>query len=479
MRFHLSVEPLEARVLMSRAAAAGVGDSFNLTSSAPDEVLSAPGRTKDLKPTVGPTVGPLAGAAPLSDPNPFYGPLAGFDISTDSGEKPQSKIWTHDGSWFGVFAQGTGTWVLRLDGNSWTPILQLSSSDYHADTTCVGDVTHVLLYGGTSSRVASIEYVPGSPGTYTWWSARAPNSLTSVTLDSGVETAAMDVDGDGRMWVVNAGTTSVYARWSDAPYTSFSSPITIASGVDDDDIADVVAFPDGAVGILWSNQDDEVFGFKKHAAGASASSWVEETVPDEGSDFADDHINLVVSRDGTMFAAIKTSKTSGMLIGLLVRNPDGTWEDPINLATSGTRPIVAVNDLDDTVTVFYSSSTSGGSIRYRRASRSNMSFSSAATAISGSSLNNSSGTKQALRTRGDIVVVAADDSEELSGVRWRPPLRGDLNLDNDVDDDDLSTLGSFYGKASGAWWWEGDVDDDGDVDLADLTRLSTYLGTSV
>src|SRR5687768_143448 len=198
------VEPLEARAHLS------VSTHF--------EAVVGPLPAEDGSANTSLLVGPV----PLSDPNPFYGQLESLDINTDTGEKPQSKVWEHDGSWFGCFGASGGTWVYRLDGDAWTQILKLSNtSSFRADAKEHGDVTHILLFNGSSSSLASIEYVSGTPGTYHLWSQRP--TLTSVSLGSGVETATLDIDGYGRMWIAHDNSSAVLARWSDAPYTSFSS----------------------------------------------------------------------------------------------------------------------------------------------------------------------------------------------------------------------------------------------------------------
>ena len=55
---------------------------------------------------------------------------------------------------------------------------------------------------------------------------------------------------------------------------------------------------------------------------------------------------------------------------------------------------------------------------------------------------------------------------------------GDLDGDNDIDLQDLSTLLVNFGIPSGAQPEDGDLDGDGDVDLADLALLLTVFGTS-
>jgi len=57
---------------------------------------------------------------------------------------------------------------------------------------------------------------------------------------------------------------------------------------------------------------------------------------------------------------------------------------------------------------------------------------------------------------------------------------GDINLDGNVDLDDLTILGTFYGVEGEHGWAQGDLDGKGasaDVDLDDLTIFGTYYGS--
>ena len=107
--------------------------------------------------------------------------LSAIPVSADTGEKPQSKVWFHEGSWWAVLpstsASPSGTWLWRLNAdNTWVSVLQLSSSiTAKADAKAVGGVTHVLLYGAASTELASVEYVPAS-NTYQLWTARPSNT---------------------------------------------------------------------------------------------------------------------------------------------------------------------------------------------------------------------------------------------------------------------------------------------------------------
>src|SRR5690606_24360692 len=185
-------------------------------------------------------------------------------------------------------------------------------------------LTHVLLHGPSSSLV-SLEFDAAS-GTYVPWTARP--EPTAVALP-GSETATVAVDSTGRMWLASDAASSVQVRWSDAPYTSFSAPLTLATGVSSDDISVVTTLP-GRVGVLWSNQQAQRFGFRTHVDGTNPEVWTANEVPagssarPVGGGMADDHLNVVVASDGTLYAAVKTSYDSSNqpVIGLLVRHPN-------------------------------------------------------------------------------------------------------------------------------------------------------------
>jgi len=340
-------------------------------------------------------------------------PLEQIPIIGATGEKPQSKVWSHDDLWWTVTADLSGTWVRRLDALSWTPVMKLSASQYYADVKKVGDVAHVLLDRGSTSYLASIEYVPGNPGTYRFWSERPV--LSAVSLHADVETVSVDLDSTGRMWVASDARTDVEVRYSDFPYTTWSAPIIVAQGIDSDDICVITALPDGSVGALWSDQVARRFGFRVHRDGDAPESWSADEVPasqsalDVGHGMADDHVNVAVASDGTLYAAIKTGyDTSGYpQIGLLVRRPSGAWDPLYEVDTKGTRPIVVLSELQDRVLVAYRDSDTSGPIVYRESPLSSIAFGPEQTLIGGTSVNNVSSIKHNFSDQ--LVAIAAGD----------------------------------------------------------------------
>jgi hypothetical protein len=341
--------------------------------------------------------------------------LANMSVSEDTADKPQSKVWEHAGQWWSVMPNSDGTWVWRLDGTSWTPTLQLTDNDaFHADVKSTGDVAHVLLFDGDQSQLASIEYVGGAAG-YQMWTQRP--QLVGVPMGSSTETATIDIDSLGRMWTAFDSGSSVQVRYSDlsSQYSTWSNAITLGS-LGSDDITSIIAMPGGSIGVLWSDQGDERFGFRVHADGADPANWSQNEVPasqsarNVGGGMADDHLNIKVASNGTIYAAVKTSYDSSgeARMALLVRRPNGVWDNMYTVDTSAsTRPIVLLNEAANRLIVAFTTSESGGNIVYRESRMDTISFGSRQTMISGT-VNNVTSTKQNFID--NVVLLAAGGS---------------------------------------------------------------------
>lgn len=292
-------------------------------------------------------------------------PLAPLQLSTTTGEKPQSKVWFHDGRWWAVLPSSsvspTGTWLWRLEGdNHWTNLLRLASStSAQADVRAVGDLAHVLIHT-SSVQLVSLEYHP-SDQSYVLWSQRP--TTTSLALSSS-ETATIDLDSTGRMWLATDTATDIVVYYSDPPYSRFDGPIVLASGTSTDDIGAVAALPlrgVPGVGVMWSNQVTKFFGFRLHVDGSDPLAWLADEVPAQqsalnvGGGMADDHMHLVVASDGTLYAAVKTSYNTRTFpqISLLKRHPGGTWDDLYFVDDQGTRGIALLNEPANLLRVIY------------------------------------------------------------------------------------------------------------------------------
>jgi len=349
--------------------------------------------------------------------------IADMEITDTTGEKPQSKVWTHDGYWWTVLPDRQGTFVRRLDGLAWTKQQKVFPlGDTQADVKVDGGLVHVLLFRGKYSFLVSLEYDPGTHEYLPW--ASQPDTV-ALTLDTGAETGVIDLDSTGRMWLASDGSSTVNVRYADPPYDVWSGPIVLATGITFDDICTITAMP-GSVGVLWSNQATQRFGFRTHADGTPPATWGVNEVPASqsaaavGTGMADDHLNTAVTSDGTLYAAVKTGfDTPGYpTIALLVRHPNGTWDDLYPVDEEGTRPIVLYEELTNTVNLVYTSEIGFHPIVWRQSPAASIAFGGRDTLIDGT-WDNASSAKENVGT--DIVLLAADDHDVTGVLCSYPP----------------------------------------------------------
>jgi hypothetical protein len=360
--------------------------------------------------------------------------------STTSEQKPQSKVWKYGGYWWAiipVFADGgdpAGTYLWRLDNTSLTKLIKLSDSiNLQADVKAIGDTTHIILQHTYNLQpryalLVSIQFVPGSPPTYILWPKR--DTTVTIILDSGQEAATIDVDSKWRMWLASDGSSTVNVRWSDSPYSNWNGPHTIGTGVTNDDICAVTAFGGNKIGVLWSNQNTRRFRFIYHNdSNPDATDWeVEENAAGSGNQndpLADDHINLAVGNDGTIYAAVKTSydQVNEATIALLERKPNPVdWNFYGVQNGIGTRPIALIEEKagNNTIFVLYTE-LGGGDILYKYSSTGSIDFSSAPILLidptQGQDLTS---TKQNFTN--EVFILFGLDG--VSGEQWRGAIAG-------------------------------------------------------
>ncbi|KAA9340722.1 T9SS type A sorting domain-containing protein [Adhaeribacter soli] len=354
----------------------------------------------------------------------YFKELKPLQVTTNTKDKPQSKVWNYAGKYWTVLTDSSGTFVWRLDDLTWKRSLQISTSTYgKADCKVVGNVTHVLIFKKTSTYLISVEYDEELQD-YKLWSVRTARA--PIALDSGAETATIDIDTRGRMWLASDDTTNVLScninvRWSDYPYASWSASITLASGVTHDDLGALIAMPTaGKVAVLWSDQNSKRFGFRTHNDEDDPEHWSEDEVPasesafDIGGGMADDHMNMAVSSDGTLYCAVKTSYDDPEYprLALLIRRPNGHWDPVYDVTRSGTRPIVLLNEDIGTIKIVYTTVENGGNIIYRESPMADIKFSAPYTLLVGK-YNYATSMKQNFSSN---VVILASDSIHVVGV---------------------------------------------------------------
>ncbi|MCW5844141.1 MAG: tandem-95 repeat protein, partial [Caldilinea sp.] len=358
--------------------------------------------------------------------------------TASTGEKPQSKVWTHEGAWYAVFptsaagASSSGTWLWQLQGTVWNEVIKLSDrTDTKADVRVVGNLAHILLYADSNTQLVTAAY---SGGSYQPWTLRP--AAVNLPLPNS-EVATIDVDSTGKMWLATrTGAGEIVVYHSDSPYATWSGPVVLDTGaIGNDDIEVVTALPNGTVGVLWSNQNTRRFGFRVHVDGADPVAWSANELPAAGSAFdnvgagmADDHLNVAVAADSTLYAAVKTGyDTAGYpKIALLVRRPTGVWDSLYGIDEAGTRPLILLDESHGTLTLIYTSSEGYNPIVYRQSTTQTIAFGSRTTLRSGA-FNDVSSMKANYSSE---FVVLYSSSSEVAGQLCAPtPASGaDLSI---------------------------------------------------
>lgn len=360
-----------------------------------------------------------------------------------TGEKPQSKVWFHQGFWW-CLLPGTedGETALRfyqLLDNTWQVVGGVvdEREDVQVDVWAEGDDLYVLVFQGEETRFLAFSFVQNQ-GEY-FLHDGFPVSLSPLPVQ-GVETMSLRRDSAGRFWAAFEGEKpgakrgGIYAIWSDDGHNWHQGGVYLAGNVDLDDIATLCRFQmegHGYLGVIWSQQsanpsthrDSAGVGrllMRAHKDGDAPGDWSQVETIAEGRALADDHLNTAVAADGSVYLVTKTSlddlrpkDDSSALLMLHVRNPRGQWRSfPVSQSKDrGTRPIVVLDEERGILHVFFTRPTNAKqSVReivHQWTERSNIHFSEPEVAIGMPNvyLNDATSTHQGVTISSGLLVM--------------------------------------------------------------------------
>ncbi|MDF2968316.1 MAG: hypothetical protein K0Q93_2094 [Nocardioidaceae bacterium] len=330
----------------------------------------------------------LAGGAAVQAEPPTVLSYRGFQfaegVTSPTADKPQSKLWFADGSWWGLLATAE-------DGN--VNIFELSDNHTWTDTSTVVDdrinSTADVLWDGSRLYVASrtadgdllVSRFDYDDEERSWSRLGTPATVAG----GGMASVTIDKDSRGRLWLTYvqegqvrvAHTNSGDRAWS----TPFVPPVSDPF-VTRDDISALVSF-DGKIGVMWSDQASDQFTFAVHDDRAADSVWSQE-VASRGYLEIDDHLHLQTapsSNGARVLTAVKTSldNISGVpgsaeQIAVLVRSPNGKWKTvPAGTVADGhNRPLLLVDSSSEQL--YLIATAHGQGIYYKRSPLDDIAF---------------------------------------------------------------------------------------------------------
>jgi hypothetical protein len=389
-----------------------------------------------------------------------------------TADKPQSKLWWNDGSWWAqMWTTGTGWQIYRLDRatRTWvsTGVTNDSRGTASADTLWDGNklyiASHVVTVSGDAGAKASVSGQPAKLYRYSYGAGKYtldPGFPTNINNNSS-ESLTIDKDTTGAIWATwtqvagsssSGYTSSVYVNSSAPGGTTWGSPFVLP--VTDpnpapDDISAVVAFGNNKIGVMWSDQPAGAVYWATRTDGTSptaASSWkVQPAIQGKGQ--ADDHLNLkalLADSAGRVYAATKTSldgtssdKTLPQLQLLVFKPGTGAFTKSTiaTIADCVSRPQILLDTANNQVRAFYtapSTSVSGcaysgmsGSIYEKTASMDSPVFGTGrGTPViqdgASANMNNVTTTKQGVNATTGVVVMATNKATSRYWYSDRP-----------------------------------------------------------
>jgi PKD repeat protein len=428
------------------------GDGANSTAQNPTHTYTAPGSY-----TVTLTVSNSAGSDTTTRPGLISvgssGSIGYQDGSTSgagaaaTGEKPESKLWWNDGSWWASMLDAASQTyhIFRLDRSTETWVDTGTPLDNRpktrADTLWDGSRLYVASHVTASSSSAATSGNPARLYRFNYSPATHAYSLDAgfpVQINNfSTETLTIDKDSTGVLWATWAQGSKIYVNSTtagDAVWgTPFVLPVTGATGLDADDISAVAAFGGNQIGVMWSNQVASAMYFAIHADGTQRDSWNPSRTAVQGPNTADDHINLKQLQgdpSGRVFAAVKTSlddagaNSSAPQILVLARDPvTGDWSSaPFGrISDCHTRPILMLDSEHAVLHVFATAPDSGcpfsgsaGTIFEKTSPMANISFplgrgTPVIRDTASPNLNNVTSSKQSVTSATGLVVLASND----------------------------------------------------------------------
>ncbi|MGH7597988.1 MAG: DUF7594 domain-containing protein, partial [bacterium] len=396
-----------------------------------------------------------------------------------TADKPQSKLWWNDGSWWGCLWNPAANKyrIHRFDlaTQSWIN----AGPDIDDRSQSLADA----LWDGQKLYIASHVY---SGGSQTNGNASAANSARlyrysynaatdTYSLDAGFpvlvnsaicEALVLDKDSTGKLWATWTQASKVYLNRSLGDDLTWGTPFALptqGSNMSSDDISTLITY-NGKIGVVWSNQSDAKVYFSFHYDNNADTQWepreVALTDPSLGSSLTDDHLNIKMTSDGggNLYVATKTSLSGTNVPGiyLLKRSFAGEWTKYVvaTKAEDYTRPVVVI---DDENRELYVIGKNGSNIYKKKVNLDNINFPSGAgdpliKSSGGADINDATVSKHNVNSTTGLLVLASDEVNRyyyhnyiaLSSSGPPPPTIASFSPANGSTDTPVTIIGNNF-----------------------------------
>jgi len=372
-----------------------------------------------------------------------------------TGEKPQSKLWFHDGLWWAVMynraSDAHEIYWLNWSTQTWATTGVQVDNRLHSthDALSLGNQLFIASAAIPPTTSPPIIPVPDDPSifvvsfNYNSTSKTYTPGEISVVYNHWVESVVIDQDSLDRLWMTftdinpDGVSRSVYISRTRGTLTNWDTPsilnLSNTTNLTIDDISTLVAFS-GNIGVMWSNQNMHAIYFGIHEDSDPDVEWSLNT-PVSGDRFADDHLNiksLQADSAGKVFAVVKTSlndiyppDSGEPLVYLLILPNVGSWSQRVvaQVKDNWTRPILLIDEENREIYIFATKMIPpqmSGAIYYKHIDLDDPGL----QFVDGpgeefiefpdfTHINNAASTKQSLNSTTNLVVIAGDDTAQF------------------------------------------------------------------
>jgi hypothetical protein len=382
---------MRPRLLISLAAVALIGllTVVVVAGSLQAPVPSSPVASSRPSPTAPTMQGPPSGT---TYPDFVVDPTV---LKAPTSSTAQSKLWFADGSWWGALFAPTTTrlHIFRLDPVTqvWADTGTLIDERMQARSDVLWDGTHLYVISGGSRPTASHairvrRFTYDTKGKIYVLDAGFPVTISP----NGASPAVITKDSTDVVWATFTKDGRVWVSHTLEHDSLWSAPIGLSAAeaiVDSTDVAAILAFGPGKVGVVWTNQLRSTIHASIHQDGAAADAWsVPETV--HAGTSVDNELSVAAYPlpDGTgtgIAATVSTLLDQGdavrqrdPLTFLAVRDGSGSWTDNLVglVRDHHARPVVFVDATARTLSVAATAPGNGGTVYYKRASIDRITF---------------------------------------------------------------------------------------------------------
>jgi hypothetical protein len=355
-------------------------------------------------------------------------------VTAPQTSRAQSKLWyAADAWWAGLYQPSTNQLnIFRLDWATqrWIDTGTLVDERPFADQDFLwtGTYLYVVSAGHTTSARHSGRLLRYSLDAKGQRYQLDPNFPVTV-MPGGATAAVIAIDTTETLWVAYAAAGRIWTTHSLEHDAHWSPPVELPvanTTVDLTDLASIVAFGPGRIGVMWGNQLADSVYFSVHIDGDPPEAWSAPEIVLDGLGASDDHISLKAYPEAGggigVVAALRTSPDDTTNVNalapsilLMVRAQNGTWSTNLvsQVRDKQTRAVVIV---DATERRFYVAATSpggGGAIVYKRTPIDAINFESGdgqplVSSLVDLRISHASSAKEPLTTASGLVVFASD-----------------------------------------------------------------------